>query len=64
MNTDDRLFTVAEVASRLRVSRSWLDRARREGRFAAEIQVGSRVLFSEQALAAWLAERTQRAEAA
>lgn len=64
MMNDCRLFTIAEVAKRLRVSRSWLDRARREGRFAGELHLGKRVLFSEQSLNEWLAEQAKQPEAA
>lgn len=64
MNEFGNLLSLAEVAARLRVSRSWVSRARREGRFAPELQLGKRVVIAETALAEWLAEQAKQPEAA
>lgn len=64
MNEYGHLLSLAEVAERLRVSRSWVSRARREGRFAPEIQLGKRVVIAETALADWLAGQVGQPEAA
>lgn len=64
MHEFGNILTVDEVADRLRVSRAWLSKARREGVFAPEIKLGGRVVFRETDLQAWLVDQTFRPQAA
>ena len=47
-------MTIEEVAQSLRVTVPTVRWLRQEGRFAPAIKVGRRVLWDEEALAAWL----------
>ena len=59
------LLTKSETAKRLRVSERHLDRLHELGQGPPRVQLGARrVAYSDDALIAWVAERTSAAKAA
>lgn len=53
----DALLTAKEAARRLKVSTSWLAKARMRGDGPAYIQLGRSIRYSEAALLLWLKSR-------
>ena len=58
------LFTIDEVAERLRVSVLTVRWLRQEGRFIPAIRVGRRLVWDARDVAAWLESHRERPEVA
>ena len=58
------LFTIDEVAERLRVSVLTVRWLRQEGRFVPAIRVGRRLVWDARDVAAWLESHRERPEVA
>jgi predicted DNA-binding transcriptional regulator AlpA len=59
--TSERLLTVRDAASVLRLSASWLAKARMRGDGPPFVKIGRSVRYSEGALREWLQSQTRRA---
>lgn len=55
----ERLLTVRDAANRLRLSPSWLAKARMRGDGPPFVKLGRSVLYGEKALAKWTRSRTR-----
>lgn len=63
MDETGKLLSVAEVCDYLRLSRTTVYQARKEGNFAPEIRLGTKhVVFAEKDLLAWLKSRQSGGE--
>jgi predicted DNA-binding transcriptional regulator AlpA len=59
LNLGERLLTPKDAASFLRVSLSWLAKARMRGDGPPYVKVGSSVRYSESALTEWMKSRVR-----
>jgi predicted DNA-binding transcriptional regulator AlpA len=59
LNGRERLLTVKDAADRLRLSPSWLAKARMRGDGPPFVKLGRSVRYGESALAKWTRSRTR-----
>ena len=59
VRTDERLLTAREAANFLRLSLSWLAKARMRGDGPAYVKLGRSVRYPESALVGWLKSRAR-----
>jgi predicted DNA-binding transcriptional regulator AlpA len=59
INTGNSVLNVAEAATHLRVSRSWLNKLRLLGGGPPYLKLGRRVVYQAEDLATWAAARRQ-----
>ena len=59
LNGRERLLTAKDAADRLRLSRSWLAKARMRGDGPPYVKLGRSVRYGESALSEWIRARTK-----
>ena len=59
LNGRGRLLTAKDAADRLRLSRSWLAKARMRGDGPPYVKLGRSVRYAEDALLQWMQSRTR-----
>jgi len=59
LNPGERLITTKDAASRLRLSTSWLAKARMQGDGPPFVKLGRAVRYNESALAKWIRSHTR-----
>lgn len=59
LNGRGRLLTAKDAADRLRLSRSWLAKARMRGDGPPYVKLGRSVRYGESALSEWIRARTK-----